>query len=147
MVARAALLDFGVDDVKNRELSEDYILRAGHRLAAIEVLLQRESFADVVRECQEVVELCLKAVLLKAHIEVPRLHDVSDVLNAEQTKLSKEIQIHLPRVTQISKSLRRDRELAFYGAMDVTPSQFYSKGDAEKALADALWVHELVLHN
>lgn len=147
MVARAALLDFGANDVKNKELSEDYVLRAGHRLAAIEVLLQRESFADVVRECQEVVELCLKAVLLRAHIEVPRLHDVSDVLNAEQIKLSKEIQIHLPRVTQISKSLRRDRELAFYGAMDVTPSQFYSQVDADKALADARWVHELVLHN
>lgn len=147
MVTGAALLDFGVNDVKNRELSEDYVLRSGHRLAAIEVLLKRESFADVVRECQEVVELCLKAVLLKAHIEVPRLHDVSDVLNAEQSKLSKEIQIHLPRVTQISKSLRRDRELAFYGAMDVTPSQFYSKADADKAFADASWIHELVLHN
>ena len=147
MDAGATLLGDGVDRMKNRELSDDYLLRAGHRLAAIEVLRERESFADVVRECQEVVELCLKAVLLKTHVEVPRLHDVSDVLNAERAKLPKEIQIHLPRVTQISKSLRRDRELAFYGAMDVTPSQFYSKADAETAFADARWIHELVLRN
>jgi HEPN domain-containing protein len=129
--------------MKNLELSEDYLLRAGHRLAAIEVLLARQSFADVVRECQEVVELCLKAVLLKIHVDVPRLHDVSDVLINEKDKLGQDMQRHLPRVAKISKSLRRDRELAFYGAPDVTPSQFYAKTDAETALADATWIYEL----
>lgn len=142
MGARATLLDDGLG-MKNLELSKDYLLRAGHRLAAIEVLLERESFADVVRECQEVVELCLKAVLLRVYVEIPRLHDVSDVLVQEKTKLSQGMQKNLSRVTKISKNLRRDRELAFYGAPDITPSQFYTQSDADEALADARWVYEL----
>jgi hypothetical protein len=36
-----------------------------------------------------------------------------------------------------SRKLRRDRELAFYGSEDVTPSTFYTRGDAEEARAMA----------
>jgi len=36
-----------------------------------------------------------------------------------------------------SRELRRDRELAFYGTEDLTPSEFYSKKDAERALTFA----------
>ncbi|MBI2067193.1 MAG: hypothetical protein HYW02_00245 [Deltaproteobacteria bacterium] len=39
--------------MKNQELAIDYITRAGHRLAALEVLYARKSYADVVREAQE----------------------------------------------------------------------------------------------
>ncbi len=35
------------------------------------------------------------------------------------------------------KALQRDRELAFYGAEDLTPSGFYSREDAEEARAGA----------
>jgi hypothetical protein len=35
----------------------------------------------------------------------------------------------------VSHSLRRDRELAFYGSEDLTPSDFYQKPDAELARA------------
>ncbi len=33
----------------------------------------------------------------------------------------------------VSKDLRRDRELAFYGAEDLTPGGFYARTDAERA--------------
>jgi len=36
-----------------------------------------------------------------------------------------------------SRRLRRDRELAFYGAEDLTPSGFYSEADARAARSDA----------
>ena len=36
-----------------------------------------------------------------------------------------------------ARSLRRDRELAFYGAEDLIPSGFYSKDDATKARDEA----------
>jgi hypothetical protein len=36
-------------------------------------------------------------------------------------------------LVRVSRELRRDRELAFYGAEDLTPSGFYSKEDATKA--------------
>ena len=44
----------------------------------------------------------------------------------------------------ISKNLRRDRELSFYGSEDLTPLEFYSKGDAKKAKDSAYFVVELI---
>jgi hypothetical protein len=46
--------------------------------------------------------------------------------------------------TAISRSLRRDRELAFYGAEDLTPTGFYSKADATAARDDATFVVRVV---
>jgi hypothetical protein len=39
----------------------------------------------------------------------------------------------IERLAAVSRSLRRDRELAFYGAEDLTPSSFYREGDATLA--------------
>jgi hypothetical protein len=47
----------------------------------------------------------------------------------------------------ISRDLRRDRELAFYGAEDLTPSDFYSQADADKAREGARAVVALVKPN
>ena len=73
--------------MRNRELAHDYIRRASARLKALDVLFDAESWADVVRESQEVVELALKGLLRAVGIEPPRIHDVSDVLRAERAKL------------------------------------------------------------
>lgn len=126
--------------MKNLDLATDYLTRAENRLAAIEVLVQRKGWADVVRESQEVVELCLKALLRKSKIEVPRLHDVSGVLEESTDKLPKSIQSHVKKLSQISRSMRRDRELSYYGSEDLTPSEFYHQEDAEEAFDDAKWV-------
>jgi len=45
-----------------KSLELDYISRSEHRLCALEVLYERKSWADVVREAQEIVELALKAL-------------------------------------------------------------------------------------
>lgn len=129
--------------MKNDSLSKDYIQRAGYRIEAIQVLMDKESYADVVRESQEVVELCLKAVLRASNIQVPRIHDVSDVLKNEIDKLPSHIRPNVSKLCKISKQLRRDRELAFYGTEDLTPSEFYEKEDAVEALENAKWVHEV----
>lgn len=55
--------------MKNTSLVTDYITRAEHRLAALQVLAERQSWADVVRESQEIVELCLEALLRSARSE------------------------------------------------------------------------------
>lgn len=127
----------------NRDLAEDYIFRAGNRLAALEVLMQRQSYADVVREAQEIVELCLKALLRRSGVEVPRIHDVSDVLKEEAEKLPKELIPMAEQMAEISKRMRRDRELAFYGTEDLTPSEFYEESDAKTALEGAKQVYSL----
>lgn len=112
------------------DLAADYVRRATARLAALDALHAAESWADVVREAQEVVELALKGLLRAAGIEPPRIHDVSDVLLAERSRLPEPIQRQVETLAAGSRTLRRDRELAFYGAEDLTPSGFYTKEDA-----------------
>src|SRR5262249_35845344 len=92
------------------------------------------------RESQEVVELALKSLLRAAHVEVPRVHDVSEILKEQQARLPTSIRPHVVRLSEISRSLRRDRELAFYGSEDLTPSEFYKKTDGETARDNARWV-------
>ena len=128
----------------NDALAADYLKRAGHRLKALQVLLQEESWADVVREAQELVEITLKGLLRACRIEVPRIHDVSPVLLQNREQLPPALLPRLEELVRISRSLRRDRELAFYGSEDLTPSEFYTSADAEQALAQARRVHETV---
>ena len=129
--------------MQNRNLADDYIFRAEHRLAVLDVLMERKDYADVVRESQEVIELCLKALLRKSGIEVPRLHDVSDVLKKERGSLRKDLQPMVENLASISKKMRRDRELSFCGTEDLTPSEFYEEEDAQEALDGAKKVFEV----
>ncbi|OFW07682.1 MAG: hypothetical protein A3H96_02915 [Acidobacteria bacterium RIFCSPLOWO2_02_FULL_67_36] len=119
--------------MRNPELAADYVRRAAVRVRALDVLFDGQCWADVVRESQEVVELALKG-LLRAHgVAPPRIHDMSAVLEAERDRLPETVRRHLERLAAISKELRRDRELAFDGTEDLTPSNFYAKADAERA--------------
>jgi HEPN domain-containing protein len=115
------------------ELGADYVRRAKARLAAVDALFAARSWADVVRESQEVVELALKGLLRVVGIEPPRIHDVSEVLTAEKSRLPQAIQQQVEVLAAGSRTLRRDRELAFYGAEDLTPSGFYTQDDAVAA--------------
>ena len=119
--------------MRNRELAADHVRRAEARLRALDVLFEAESWADVVRESQEVVELALKGLLRACGVEAPRIHDVSDILLAERERLPAPLQAEAERLARVSKELRRDRELAFYGAEDLTPSTFYTRADAVQA--------------
>ena len=119
--------------MRSPELAADYVRRARARLAAVDALFVGESWADVVRESQEVVELALKGILRAVGIEPPRIHDVSEVLMAERERFPKAIQQNLDTLAAGSRTLRRDRELAFYGAEDLTPSGFYTQEDAAAA--------------
>jgi len=119
--------------MRNQDLAKDYISRAGGRLRALDVLYEDGHWADVVREAQEVVELALKAALRSHGVDPPRLHDVSDVLLAERERLPAALTAEMDALVRISRELRRDRELAFYGAEDLTPSGFNSKDDATRA--------------
>lgn len=130
--------------MRNLDLAGDYVGRAAVRLLALDVLYEAASWADVVRESQEAVELALKGLLRSCGIDPPRLHDVSDVLVAERERLPEALRGELETLTTISRELRRDLELAFYGAEDLTPSGFYSQKDAARARDGARRVVELV---
>lgn len=119
--------------MQNRDLAKDYLRRSLARLKALDVLYDEKSWADVVREAQEIIELMLKALLRSYGIEAPRVHDVSEVLIRESARIPEEVRQEIPRLAAISKDLRRDRELAFYGSEDLTPLSFYSEDDAQRA--------------
>ncbi len=130
--------------MRNVDLARDHVWRASVRLRAVRVLFEAESWADVVRESQEVVELALKGLLRASGVEASRLHDVSDILIAERARLPHALQSEVEALARISRELRRDRELAFYGAEDLTPSGFYKREDGERAFEGAERVVRLV---
>lgn len=125
----------------NEDLAQDYIKRCEIRLKAIQVLYDCKSWADVMRECQEVVELALKALLRSCGIEFPRTHDVSKILMLEKDRLPSTLKkSDIDKMAEISKQLRKDREIAFYGSEDLTPSDFYEQKDAKEAMEQARFV-------
>lgn len=130
--------------MQSSDLARDYVHRASVRLAALDVLFDAASWADVVREAQEIVELALKGLLRACGVQPPPIHDVSEVLLTERARLPEGLGPGLDDLVEASRQLRRDRELAFYGAEDLTPSGFYSERDAERARASARRVVELV---
>lgn len=119
----------------NPKLARDYRTRARGRRKAIETLFNEGMYADVVRESQEACELALKSLIREAGHSVPMLHDVSQKLLEIRQDLPAPVQSKLKRLSEISKNFRRDRELAFYGSEDVTPSEFYEESHAKEAMA------------
>ena len=130
--------------MRNRTLAADHLRRASARLIALDALYDAESWADVVRQSQEAVELALKGLLRACGVDPPRVHDVAGVLEAERDRLPLSLAPDLPRLAAASRALRRDRELAFYGAEDLTPSEFYRQEDADEARSAARFVVERV---
>ena len=124
----------------NQSLARSYLLKAQKRLKALAVLRDERAHSDVVREAQELTELALKGMLRAVGIEPPKFHDVGGLLLEHQAKFSKAARGHLARAAQISKRLRRERELAFYGDIDFLPTEEYSAADAKRAYGDAAWV-------
>jgi len=130
--------------MRNSTLAADYVKRATARLHAVDVLFEAGSWADVVRESQEVVELALKGLLRAVGVDPPHVHDVGDVLKAERSRMPSGLASEVDQLAAASRTLRRDRELAFYGAEDLTPSDFYGEDDAKEARAAARLVVDRV---
>jgi hypothetical protein len=65
------------------------------------------------------------------------VHDVSAQLTEVRSRIAEQHQAGLDLLIATSRELRRDRELAFYGTEDLTPSEFYSRADAERAFTQA----------
>lgn len=124
----------------NHDLAHDYIRRCALRVKSIELYVAGGGYADAVRGCQETVALLLKALLRRANIDPPHWHDVSSILEANQDRLPPEAVAGLPRMTQLSKQLKKEREIAFYGDDDFIPSESYTKDVADRFLEETTWL-------
>ncbi|MFA0731905.1 MAG: hypothetical protein LKKZDAJK_000896 [Candidatus Fervidibacter sp.] len=98
----------------------------------------------VVRRCQESVELALKSALVTVGVQPPRVHDVGPTLKEHSERFPEEFRRHIPQLASISRALRAERELSFYGDEEsgVPPEALYGPGDADEALRKAEFVLE-----
>ena len=124
----------------NLGLAKSYLEKAQKRLKALATLRDEGAHSDVVREAQELVELALKGMLRAIGVEPPKFHDVGALLLAHERKFTPAVAPRLQRAAEISKRLRRERELSFYGDIDFIPTEEYSPSDARQAFEEACWI-------
>jgi len=127
----------------NQTLAQAYLKKAVDRLDILDLLHRKGAYSDVVREAQEIVELSLKGMLRAVGVEPPKYHDVGRLLLEHKDRFDKEIAENLGKAARISKWLRKERELSFYGDIDFIPTEEYSSKDSRQACRDAQWIVEL----
>jgi HEPN domain-containing protein len=127
----------------NTSLARSYLVKSRHRLKVLAVLFDDGAYSDVVREAQEVVELALKGMLRQVGVEPPRWHDVSQLLDEHRARFAAQVADALPRLTDASGWLRKEREFAFYGDIDFIPTERYTQADARRAIEEARFAVEI----
>jgi len=125
------------------DLARSYITKAGKRVRVLEVLFEDGAYSDVVREAQELVELALKGMLRLVGVDPPKWHDVGPILKEQIELFPRWLHPEVPRLAEISRWLRKEREFAFYGDIDFIPTEEYTRKDAERAMQDAAFVLDL----
>src|SRR5438552_15431984 len=76
-------------------------------------------------------------MLLAVGVEPPKFHDVGGLLVEHRLKFAPSVREELARAAEISKRLRRERELALYGDIDFIPTEEYSAADGQRAYDEA----------
>jgi len=128
----------------NKGNAEVMLQRASIILDEARSLRERGVWNLVVRRCQEAVELALKSALVFVGVQPPRTHDVGPSLREHSERFPCEFRQHIPQLASISRTLRLERELSFYGDEEsgIPPEALYSPDDADEALKKAEFVLE-----
>lgn|GEM_PF-2653725 len=96
-----------------------------------------ESDADVVRKTQETVESALKGPLRPVGIEPPLWHDASGPIPGRCDRFLEPVRERVEELAVIPKWLRKERELSFYGDLDLPPTKGCGVDDARWAMEGA----------
>jgi HEPN domain-containing protein len=123
-------------------MAKSYIRQALERLKHAAEAFEDGNYPYVIRQCQEAVELLLKASLRLVGVEPPKWHDVGPLLRREAARFPGWFQEAIPRLARISRRLRREREPAMYGdeELGLPPEELYDREDAAEALE---WTREV----
>ena len=62
--------------LNNKNLAKDYLNEANFRVETAENVINKKAYAYCVRQCQEAVELSLKAALRIVGLDYPKWHDI-----------------------------------------------------------------------
>ena len=128
--------------MNNLTLARSNLKQAIERLKHAREAFRDNNYPYVVRLCQEAVELALKASLRLVGVEPPKWHDVGPILRREKDRFPDSFKREIDRLASISRSLRKERELAIYGdeTTGIPPEELYSSVDAEEYLGKAEYV-------
>lgn len=131
--------------MSNHDMARAMLRRAEAIMEEARFLYEKGYWNLVVRRCQEAVELSLKAALLWAGVEVPRSHDVGPWLRREAERFPEFFRKLIPKLASISRTLRAERELSFYGdeASGISAEELYSREDADTYLQETEEVFEI----
>jgi HEPN domain-containing protein len=122
--------------VTNTSLAQSYLIKARARLKILPVLVEERAWSDVIREAQEIVELALKGMLRAVGVDPPHWHDVGGMLQEHRERFAS-VDEFIDRLAATSAWLRKEREFAFYGEIDLIPTERYTEADASKASGEA----------
>jgi len=128
------------------DLAKDHLNQSKIRLKTAGNVINDKAYAYCVRQCQEAVELSLKAALRIVGKDFPKWHDIGVVLIKEKESYPKFFISEIDKLASISEFLASKRELAMYGDDDSkkSPSKLFNKEVAETALKDAKFCLETV---
>uniref|UniRef100_A0A7C5UT58 HEPN domain-containing protein n=1 Tax=Ignisphaera aggregans TaxID=334771 RepID=A0A7C5UT58_9CREN len=132
--------------MNNITMAKAYIRQASERLRHAKEAVEEGNYPYVVRQCQEAVELSLKAALRLIGVEPPKWHDVGPALRREVDRFPQWFRGLVPKFARISRMLRREREPSMYGDEEsgVPPDELYDVEDAKEALNWATEVFQVV---
>jgi len=121
-----------------KEMAVGFLRQAERRQKSAKAALEESDFAYVVRQCQEGVELALKAVLIYAGIDFPKWHDVGPILIREKDSLKFWNDEVIQKFTSYSRQLSNDRARSMYGDEELllAPENLFFRHDAEEALVN-----------
>jgi HEPN domain-containing protein len=122
--------------VTNTSLAQSYLIKARARLKILPVLMEERAWSDVIREAQEIVELALKGMLRAVGVDPPHWHDVGGMLKEHRERFAS-VDESIDRLAATSAWLRKEREFAFYGEIDLIPTERYTDADATRAREEA----------
>lgn len=77
-------------------------------------------------------------------IEPPKYHDVGPLLIEHQVRFRDVTSEEIRNLARISKELRKERELAFYGDIDFIPTKEYTLKDVQEAIEGATFTVNIV---
>ena len=123
-------------------MARSYLRQAEERVTHATDALARGNYAYVIRQCQESVELALKAALRLVGIEPPKFHDVGPLLRRTANSFPDWYTAEIDRMASISRTLSREREPSMYGDEELAlpPDDLYSAADAQHALRDGTFI-------
>ncbi|MBC8458577.1 MAG: HEPN domain-containing protein, partial [Deltaproteobacteria bacterium] len=121
-----------------KEMAVGFLRQAERRQKSAKAALEESDFAYVVRQCQEGIELALKAVLIYTGIDFPKWHDVGPILIREKELLKFWSEEILQKFASYSRQLTNDRARSMYGDEDLllAPENLFFRHDAGEALAN-----------